>query len=77
MGKWRTCLKKLKKLVPNRVYRFKKKFYAEAPPLHWYAEKGETAVFEGKSLGYAHMRADKRLILMSKKEVFQFLEEIE
>jgi len=71
-------MKELKKLSSNKRYRFKKKFYVEALPLIYSAEKGEIAVFDGKSLGYAHMRgSDGRLILMSKKEAFSFLEEVE
>jgi len=68
---------KLRKLTFGKKYVLKKDFHAEAPPLSWYAKKGETVTYEGKSLGYAHLRgSDGRTILMSKKEAFSFLEEV-
>ncbi len=71
--------KELNKLSPNKRYRFKKNFYVEAGPLRYHAEKGEISTLEGPSIGYAHMHSssDRRLILMSKKEAFSFLEEVE
>lgn len=67
---------KLKKLTFGQKYIFKKDFRVEAPPLSWYAKKGEIVTYGGKSLGYAHIQgSDGRLILMSRKEAFGFLEE--
>ena len=71
-------MKELKKLIFGARYRFKREFYVGAPPLSWHAKRGEIATYEGKSLGWAHLRgSDGRLILMSKKEAFSFLEEVE
>lgn len=71
-------MKELKKLIFGARYRFKRDFYVGAPPLSWHAKRREIAIFEGKSLGYAHLRGSGgRLILMSKKEAFSFLEEVE
>jgi len=68
---------KLERISAGKKYRFKKKFYVEAPPLSWYAEKGEIALCESPSLGNAHLRgSDGRLILMSRKEAFDYLEEV-
>ena len=64
------------KFIPEHKYRLKKDFYVGAPPLEYFAKKGEIIIFEGKSL-YAHFKSlDGRLILMSNKEAFKYLEEV-
>lgn len=67
----------MKKFVTGQKYRVKKDFYLECGPVKYFARKGEILLFEGPSL-YAHFRGynPNRLVLMSRKEAFEFLEEI-
>lgn len=67
----------MKKFVTGQKYRVKKDFYIDCGPLKYFAKKNELLAFEGISL-YAHFRGfnPNRLVLMSKKEAFEFLEEI-
>ena len=68
----------MNKLVAGQKYRVKNDFYINCEPLKYFAKKGELLLFEGKSL-YAHFRGynPNRLVLMTKKEAFEYLEEIE
>lgn len=67
----------MNRLVTGQKYRVKKDFYVEALPLKYFATKGEILLFRGKSLGYAHLwgKNPGRLVLMTKKEAFEYLEE--
>lgn len=69
--------KKLEKLRFNHKYRLKKDFSYDAPPLHYYAKKGEIVIYEGRGTYGAHLLGVNpcRLILMSPKEAFEYLEE--
>jgi len=62
-------------------YRFKKDYCKEAPyPLKWYAKKGEIVIFDYPGLaGTARFYAesDSRLIIMSAKDAFEYLEEFD
>lgn len=68
----------MKKFEPEKYYKFKKDFSRRADPLEYHGEKGEIVEFKGKSLDYGHFysTADQRLILMTTKEAFQYLEEV-
>jgi len=67
----------MNKFVTGQKYRVKKDFYVDCDIIKYYAKKGEILLFEGPSL-YAHFRGynPDRLVLMSRKEAFEFLEEI-
>lgn len=67
----------MNKLVVGKKYKVRKDFYINCGPLKYFAKKDELLLFEGKSL-YAHFRGynPNRLVLMNKKEAFEYLEEI-
>ena len=68
----------MEKIVDGREYRFKKDWSRDCAPFFYSAKKGDIVVFTGRSL-CAHFRklSDGKTILMSKKEAFKLLEEVE
>ncbi len=69
----------MKKFVGGHNYRVKKSFSIKCGPLHYFAIQGEVLLFKGKSSGYAHFygKNPSRLVLLTGKETFKYLEEIE
>ena len=67
----------MNKLVTGHNYRVKESFHINCGPLKYYALKNEILIFKGKSLGYAHLYGKNpfRLVLLTRKEAFQYLEE--
>lgn len=68
------------RLTANKKYRFLKDYYREVPPLKFEAKKGEVAIYEGKSLGFAHLKIigeTPRRIILDGKEAFKYLEEVD
>jgi len=70
-------INKVERFQEGKKYRVKKDFTIDAGSIKYEAKKGELLIFTGKSL-YAHFEgADRRLILLSTKEAFCWLEEAE
>lgn len=70
-------ISKVERFQVNKKYRVKKDFTIDTDPIKYEAKKGELLVYLGKSLYARFEGADRRLILLSTKEAFRWLEEAE
>ena len=67
----------MEKLISGKKYKFLRDWLEEAPPLRWYATKGEVVTFLCNGIsGPRFIGDDGRLILLSHKIAFKILDEI-
>lgn len=67
----------MEKVIVGNKYRFKKDWSVNFDPIFYSAKKGDIVVFiEGSLCGHFKKVSDGSLILMSKKEMLELLEEV-
>jgi len=70
----------IERFKAGQRYRFIKDWEESDWPLRWYAKKGDIVVFNCRSFGNSarfYAEEDKRLILISAREAFKIIEEVE
>jgi hypothetical protein len=70
---------KFERFISGHRYRFTKDWEKSAFPLNWYAKKGDIVIFNCRGFrntGRFYTEKDKRLIIISAKEVSKIIEEV-